>query len=227
MAASGQHYGNERDMVVSFLTIRRAVGILGIALPIVLFFGTRFIGLCPILKNSISSYYYSLMGNYFTGTLCAVGLFLFTYKGVHHNEQLLTNIAAIFAVITALFPTNSSHLANDCNIITKPDNSISDTVHYLGAAFFFVILAYISVFIFPKLDPGRSLTPKKLQRNKIYRACGIIMICALIFIPFLKVKVIDDTVGRYKPEFWLETITLWAFGFAWLVKGRTFEKVKV
>jgi hypothetical protein len=226
MAKLNQHKEDERNMLVSFLTIRKAVGILGIALPVVLVAGTKLIDCCPIIKYSVSGYYYSVMGNYLTGTLCAVGLFLFTYKGNHHWEQPLTNISAVFAVLTALFPTNSSHLYGDCNIICKPDSAISNTVHYLAAALFFVILAGISIWIFPMLDPGKSFTKQKRQRNKIYKTCGWIMIGSLIFIPALQIDAVNNAVGRYKPEFWLESITLWAFGFSWLVKGGTILKDK-
>jgi len=224
MTNSNQPGGDEQDMVVSFLTIRKAVGISGIALPIVLLLGTWLVGSCPTIKSSVSAYYYTVMGNYLTGTLCAVGLFLFTYRGGHRDEQILTNIAAVFAIITALFPTNSSNLADDCNFISKPDDPISNTVHYLAAAIFLVLLAYISLKIFPRLDPGRSFTQDKIRRNKIYKTCGWIMLISLFFIPFLLIHKVICAIGQYKPEVWLETIALWSFGFSWLVKGRTFEK---
>ena len=224
MTNSNQPGGDEQDMVVSFLTIRKAVGVSGIALPIVLLLGTWLVGSCPNIKSSVSAYYYTIMGNYLTGTLCAVGLFLFTYRGSHRDEQILTNVAAVFAIITALFPTNSSNLTNDCNFISKPDDPISNTVHYLAAAIFLVLLAYISLRIFPRLDPGRSFTQDKIRRNKIYKTCGWIMLISLFFIPFLLIHKVIDTIGQYKPEVWLETIALWSFGFSWLVKGRTFEK---
>jgi hypothetical protein len=226
MSASQHGNGNNRDMVVSFLIIRRAVGILGIALPIVLALGIRLIDCCPPIRESISSYYYTVMGNYFTGTLCAVALFLFTYRGPSHVDQVVTNIASVFALGTALFPTNSDHLCNKCNILWKDDSPFSNTAHYLFAAAFFVTLACISLFLFPKLDPGKSFTPQKHQRNILYRAFGIIMFVVLALILSMQYKPIGDALSPYRAEFWFEAIALWAFGFSWLIKGKTLLKDK-
>ncbi len=216
----------EKDMVVSFVIIRRAVGILGIALPVILYLGTCLISNCPQLKTSISAYYYTIMGTYFTGTLCAVGLFMFTYRGCHHNEQIATNIASVLAVGTALFPTNADHLVSACDILARPDSVVSNTAHYFFAATFFATLAYISIAAFPKLDPGMSFTKEKLQRNEIYKACGWVMLIALGLIPILQIPAIKMRAEQYRPEFWLESIILWAFGISWFVKGRTVLKDK-
>jgi hypothetical protein len=218
--------GNDRDMVVSFLIIRRAVGILGIALPIVVALGIRLIDCCPPIRESISSYYYTVMGNYFTGTLCAVALFLFTYRGTDYVDQLVTNIASVFALGTALFPTNSDHLCNNCNNLWKDDSSFSNTAHYLFAAAFFVTLAGISLFLFPKLDPGKSFTPQKRQRNVLYRAFGVIMLVVLALILSMQLDAVSKVLKPYKAEFWFEAIALWAFGFSWLIKGQTLLKDK-
>src|SRR5258708_4843514 len=213
--------GDNRDMVVSYLTIRKAVGILGIALPVVVASGTWIIGNCPILKGSISAYYYTIMGNYFTGTLCAVALFLFTYRGYYYKEQIATNIASLFALGTALFPMNSGGISAVCNIVYKADSSFSNSAHYLSAALLFATLAYISIFIFTKLDPGKSFTKQKGQRNIIYKTCGYIMVIALTLILSLQIATLREATGSYNPVFWLESITLWAFGISWLVKGGT------
>ncbi|MDB5142736.1 MAG: hypothetical protein JWQ66_1449 [Mucilaginibacter sp.] len=217
---------NDRNMVVSFLIIRRAVGILGIALPVVVALGIWLINSCHPVRESISSYYYTVMGNYFTGTLCAVALFLFTYRGPDYKNQVATNIASVFALGTALFPTNSDHLNNYCNIVTKADSSFSNTAHYLFAAAFFITLALISLLLFPKLDPGKSFTPQKHQRNILYRAFGIIMFVVLALILSMQYKPIGNALTPYKAEFWFEAIALWAFGFSWLIKGKTLLKDK-
>ena len=226
MNASQHGNRNDQDMVVSFLTIRRAVGILGIALPVVVALGIWLINSCHPVRESISSYYYTVMGNYFTGTLCAVALFLFTYRGPDYKNQVATNIASVFALGTALFPTNSDRLNNYCNIVTKADSAFSNIAHYLFAAAFFITLALISLLLFPKLDPGKSFTPQKHQRNILYRAFGIIMFVVLALILSMQYKPIGNALTSYKAEFWFEAIALWAFGFSWLIKGKTLLKDK-
>jgi hypothetical protein len=76
---------NNDHLLISYLTLRKTIGWLGLLLPVVLFFGnyiisfvTEYENSCNPFKSSISHYYYTRMGEIFTGTLCAVSLFLFT-----------------------------------------------------------------------------------------------------------------------------------------------------
>ena len=94
----------------TYRRIRKSIGLLGVLLPIVLlcfslinFFNTQ-------IQPSISHYYYTNLRDIFTGTLYAVGLFLFLYKGHTNksflkNDNLLTNIAGVMATGVALVPT--------------------------------------------------------------------------------------------------------------------------
>src|ERR1051326_8972688 len=86
-----------KDLVISYLTMRKAVGWLGMLLRFILLLGNICINSLDILnsnlvvlkdcynhytaassfKSSISHYYYSTVGELFTGTLCAVALFMF------------------------------------------------------------------------------------------------------------------------------------------------------
>ncbi len=226
MEASTNRNRTEKEMDLSFLAIRKAVGWLGIALPIVLSVGTLVVSCCPhFIKDSISSYYYTLMGNFLTGILCAVALFLFTYNGYNSADRISTIIAGTGALATAVFPTNSENTSNFCEVITKPASCISNTVHFLGAAVFFVTLAYMSIFLFTKSNKKKEDIQKpKRNRNSVYIAMCIIMLVALLGIVLLRIKPIGNALNPYQAEFWFETIALWAFGFSWLVKGETILK---
>ena len=48
--------------VVSYLTLRRVVGFLGVSLPVLMAVGCLTLGSCTELKESISDYYNSNMG---------------------------------------------------------------------------------------------------------------------------------------------------------------------
>ncbi len=50
---------NERSLAISYLELRKVIGILGIALPFVLFFGALIIFQTG-LQSSISSYYHTV-----------------------------------------------------------------------------------------------------------------------------------------------------------------------
>jgi hypothetical protein len=69
----------------------------------------------------------------------------------------------------------------------------------------------------------------KLKRNKLYRACGfIILACIFVMaVLFLLDNIYHGAVfKRYNPTIWFETAALWAFGISWLVKGNFILKDK-
>jgi hypothetical protein len=214
-----------RDMIISFMTIRKAVGWLGIGLPVVLYLGTLLIGDCSSLKASISDYFYTIMGSVLVGVLCAVALFLFTYKGPAPIDGILSSFAAIFALGVAFFPCNVSGGHTDCNIISWPSDYARNMVHYGSASGFFIVLATMSLWLFrksSKSNPGR----RKRSRNTIYLVCGIVMLVAMAAILALSVFHLSEELYYLRPTFWLELIALWAFGISWLVKGELVLKDK-
>ncbi|HET8922593.1 MAG TPA: hypothetical protein VFN26_06305 [Candidatus Acidoferrum sp.] len=77
--------------------MRKAVGIIGVALPFALAFGKMLLqgsGLQP----SISAYYYTDMRNVFVGSLCAIGVFLLSCKGYDWRDEAAGIAACVFAV---------------------------------------------------------------------------------------------------------------------------------
>jgi len=65
---------DEANYVLSYKDLRKAIGIIGIALPIGLLVGKPLIDGGGML-GSISAYYYSGMRNYFVGTMCPFAVF--------------------------------------------------------------------------------------------------------------------------------------------------------
>ncbi len=61
----------------SYMTLRKAVGWIGLLLPFVLMLGGYFIFKGKFVESSISYYYHTGMRDVFVGALCAVALFLF------------------------------------------------------------------------------------------------------------------------------------------------------
>jgi len=211
-------------ILITFKVLRRAVGWLGITLPIVLSIGLYCINCCCI-QDSISQYYYTRMGCYLTGTLCAVGLFLFAYKGYPgENDNKWCNFAAVCAFGVAFIPmklTKDDESCSDCIVFFSQGLDCFRVMHYISAALFFITLAYLSYFKFTKSkNEVVRKGEKKYSRNILYRTCGIIIfLCILVLFAYL-------IMGKVKPcfkintlTFWMETIMLLAFGTSWLVKG--------
>jgi hypothetical protein len=65
---------DEANYVLSYKDLRKAIGIIGIALPIGLLIGKPLVDGGGTL-GSISAYYYSGMRNYFVGIMCALAVF--------------------------------------------------------------------------------------------------------------------------------------------------------
>jgi hypothetical protein len=213
-----------KDMVISYCAIRRAIGYIAITFTPILSLGALILGDCHCLKDSASGYYYTCMYPWFIGALCAVGLFLFCYKGYDRRDDVVTNVAALFALGIVFFPTDESTTCACLNVLKRDPNPFFDTAHYVSAGIFFVLMAYMSLFLFTKSGP--QPTPQKLKRNKVYKACGYTMLVAMALIPCLLIPGIPQSFLNYRPEFWFESLVLIPFGISWLVKGEGLLKDK-
>jgi surface polysaccharide O-acyltransferase-like enzyme len=212
------------EMVLSYHQIRRSVGFLGVALAPGLVTINYIFGHCAQIQDSISHYYYTVAGSLLVGILCAVGLFLYTYRGFDNWDRWSSNFAALCAFGVAFSPCNTSPACLKCDVLLYMDNPVRNGIHYGSAVCLFVTLALMSLFLFTKTDkehPG----PRKKARNAIYRACGIIMVVSMIGMVSLLNNSIQQYIGR-TALFVLETIALTAFGISWLVKGETVLKDK-
>ncbi len=209
---------SKRSSVISYLTLRKTIGILGTSFPFVLFFGAVvFFG--TDIQHSISSYYHTGMRDVFVGTLCATGFFLLAYRGYERADNVAGDLGCLFAVCVALFPTISSSSASG-------DARIIGYIHLGFAALFFLTLIYFSLFLFTKTDPNRPPSKRKIQRNKIYKVCGYTMsLCILLVVVYeLLPDEVTSSIRSYKPAFWFEAIAVVAFGISWLTKGEAILK---
>jgi hypothetical protein len=207
----------DASLVFSYLALRKAIGILGTALPFVLFVG-EFIIFHKGIQSSLSYYYYTGMRDVFVGTLFAIGFFLLSYHGYERADRIAGVLACIFAVCVALFPT-------------VPDASAAGVTRVIGifhlasAAAFFGTLIFFSLFLFTKTNPKKKPTRRKLQRNNVYKVCGYVMAaCILLTFVYAAFPDLQASLAPYTPIYWLETVSIIAFGISWLVKGETILK---
>lgn len=198
----------------AYRTLRRVVGIVGVALPVVLAVGSLILDSPPRLQDSISAYYGTTMRNVLVGALFTVGWFLFSYHGYDRRDDAAGYLACTFALGVALFPTTSSL-------------EWVRVVHILSALSLFLVLAFFSAILFTKTQPGKIPHRRKLQRNLVYLICGWFMVGCIVLIAVYKVLLTGTAVAAIKPVFWLETLALWAFGVSWFVKGETLLKDRV
>jgi hypothetical protein len=211
-----QQSGPQDPLVRSYLTLRKAVGIIGCALPIVLVFGLMFLKGLGI-QHSISAYYHTDMRNVFVGSLCAIGIFLMSCRGYDGKDEVAGIFACVCAIGVALFPMAPE-------VSSTPVKEHIGWAHWTFAALLFAMLACFCIFLFTKTGPENRPTHKKVQRNRVYYFCGGAIVVSIVLIPLVTKTALKDVIQCPTAVFWLESLAVEAFGFAWLIKGETFLK---
>jgi hypothetical protein len=196
--------------LISYLTLRKAVGYLGMLLPFVLAAGNWLV-FSGGLRPSVSDYYYTPMRGVLVGGLCAIGAFLLAYHGYDRWDRLFTNVAGTGAVGVALFPTPPAHPSLPA--------MIAGYCHYAFGVLLFAPLTVIALWLFRRTDPAREPTRVKRLRNQVYLICGVVMLAALILAGLVSLPFATG-LALLHPVFWLETAAIVAFGVSWLVKGQ-------
>ena len=204
------------SLVLSYLGLRTAIGIIGIALPFVLAFGDMFLEGQGI-QDSISSYYHTGMRDVFVGSLCAIAVFLMSYRGYERKDDIAGYLGCVFALGVALFPTTPE-------VSATSREEIIGSLHLVFAACFLLTLAYFSLVLFRKTDPSKTPTRRKLQRNLVYTFCGYTILACIALIAVVAFMSSDSPLTRLDPVFWLESAAVVAFGVSWLTKGEAILK---
>ena len=124
---------NSRYFVISYMTLRKSVGCLGIALPFVLAFGLMFDRYLALerwqwfVEPSISAYYHTDMRNIFVGILCAIGVFLFSYRpytGKEFDRDIGQGIIQkILRWLGKLDDNQWGDIAGFCAVVSQSDAS--------------------------------------------------------------------------------------------------------
>lgn len=200
----------------SQVAYRMALGVLGMSFPFILWLGGALDG--EGIQTSLSAYYY-LAGSpaayiptardIFVGVLFVIGVALYFYQGYEKKEDepvsdnTVANIAGIAAFVVALSPTGSS-------------DNVGAPIHSTAAAVFFLAITYFCWFVFTR---GPKSEAKK-KSNKIYKTCAVIMLSCIVLMAVIKVR-FPDLIEDWNSVFWLESVALVAFGYAWWVKAAT------
>lgn len=204
------------SVATSYVILRNGIGVLGFALPIVIIFG----GGLDHVQGSLSAYYHfsadrpgqygaGMMRDLFVGMLCAIGAFLFFYRGHSLQEDIALNVAGISAVLVALFPMD-----------WPPGSAAATTtaarIHSGAATLFFVMIAYVCVF------RGRDtlcIVDDDVRRRafeRIYLIFGLLMLATPATVALLTVT--TAAAGGYNILV-VETGGVFVFAAFWLVKS--------
>lgn len=233
MEGTNQHLQMDKPPeVISYYTMRRAIGILGITLPLILVAGSSLFGDCDEVQKSISTYYHTNMRNIFVGFNCAVALFLFAYRGHDWRDNLAGYLGCIFVLGVAFLPCSVGSASQPCLVQVSALNPLVGKLHNLCALLYFIILIVYALFLFPKTHMDMITGEKmfmgyqKRKRNVIYYFCGSMMTVSLLlmlaYMWFLEARF--PGMKSLNLIFWLESIVLFSFGISWLTKGQLILK---
>src|SRR4051812_26503435 len=160
-------------LVVSYLGVRRAIGAIGLLLPIVLgpvgwlLFGIE-------IQDNMSSYYHTALRDVFVGSMCAIGVFLFCYRGYDWIESWTGNLGCLSALGVALFPL-------DAESDPLHQRSFIGYLHTVSGGAFFLTLAFYSLYHFPNARAGTpEVAPHESHRNFVYRTSGVVILLSLV-----------------------------------------------
>jgi hypothetical protein len=194
----------------SYFWLRIGLASLALAFPILLWF---FAG--GDLLGSISAYYHEPAGrdgplgreprDVFVGVLCAIGAFLYLYKGYRWEENLALNVAGIAAAAIALFPTDL-------------DGRDVITVHGAAAVTYFLAIAYVCLFRARDtldfiLDGARRRWFARLY--KLLGAAMVLLPLAVLLIH--NVRSLQERAGGM--VFWIELAAIYVFASFWAAKS--------
>jgi len=218
------------SVVIQYYVLRSLIGLAGFSLPLAVWLGSMALDGQDLL-SSISTYYYSSMRDVLVGILIIIGVFLATYKAYRGrgerlwgwlSDDLLTNVAGVAALGIAFFPTAACAVERCTTGFPGPPwtrGSAVFVVHVGSAAVFFIAMGIMALFVFTKSDrrkPGGAL------RHWTYVVTGtIILACAVAMGVYgLLPATLRARLSPLNPIFWAEALGIWAFGIAWLMKGR-------
>ena len=220
-----------RNSSLSYLALRQVLGVLGLAMPLLIWIFNGF-----ELKSSISHYYYSPSSVIFTGFMITFGVFLIFYPGREDetdciSDNWITTIGGFGAILTAFIPTAycsscpkplhySIELTDFCGTTQLTtqymhNNQILGAMHLCCAALFLILMGYMSYARFTK----GNTSPKM----KIFYKCCAFMVWTPLLI--LGLEFLFDVEWTHCDVYICECISIGSFGLAWLVKGKTFQSI--
>ena len=203
---------NIPDLRKSFLTTRLIVGLFGVTLPFVLILGEPLISGRWEIRDALSDYYYSALGNWFVGSLFAIGAGLLVYMATRRSrpDGALSVVAGVCAIAVALFPTN------------RIDEAVTTValIHFVCAVVLLILLGIIC-WRFGTRDgtqPNRS-DRRRTNWRRFHHCCAVIIWSAVVWCAIA--VMLDVVAGSSVPYAVVvgESVAVLAFGSSWLLKG--------
>jgi hypothetical protein len=189
----------------TYSLLRIGMAGIGILFPLILWWVGVFVGVK--LQGSISAYYHTPMRDVFVGSLFAIGVFLYFYKGVTNQENIALNFAGVFAVLVALLPT-AAPPDLQCKTFTAP------YWHGTSAILFFIAIAYVCIFRASDTLDEITNPARRAFFKRIYRILGGLM----ILFPLASALLLHFLNETSSIVYFVELAGVWVFSAYWILK---------
>ena len=232
-----QRNSNElyKHFSATYFALRGGLALLSIAMPFVLYlYGKHRHGLD--LQPSMSAYFWAAAANHcatfpmrtiFVGFLFAVGVGLYAYKGLTPLENTVLNLAAVCAVMVAIYPENLwdgkspvdpkiEKLFATCPAIRDWATIDHLPIHLIAAVSLFILLAIVAWFCANKSLEYLPAGHDAAKFRAIYKCLAVAMI--LFPIPGLALAYMFGVPSSI--VFFIEAAGIFTFGIYWVVKSR-------
>ena len=197
-----------RHLADTYFGLRLGMFGMAIALPVIL--PTVYTQLPhKEFPSSISAYYGTPLRDYFVGSLCAIGICLWLYKGITDEEDYALNSAGVAAIGVAFFPWDWCPWG-----MKVTPHGICALIVFGGMAWVCWRCANYSLWM------AGPIVQQRFERE--YRIIGYAMIafpvaaCLINLIFFGRLKIL---------LFCAETGGIWAFAWFWLTKSRELSQI--
>jgi len=210
----------------TYNALRVGMGIIALIFPLALVILGYLVGV--EWRTSMSAYYFAPWDAWnipgkpfpvfqtrvlFSGTLCALGAFLYLYKGFSPLENRLLNAAGICACGVALCPMSFDYGAD------FPNTEMFKVLGYAHYTFALALFACMAGVVWFCADNTLHYLPTEELRRKFKRRYKIIAIAMGTF-PLLALLITQLSEYRTYFTFAAEGLGVLTFSIYWLVKSR-------
>lgn len=221
----------EKHILGTYFSLRYGLAAIALAFPILLWAGGHLYAQVG-LQNSMSAYYYACtdgrsVRTLFCGTLFAVAVSLYAYKGYRKAEDVALNLAGVLALGVAEFPmdwtTKTSGIADEQKVRACLEGiapvvsgtSLHAYLHGFCAISFYICIAFVCLFCASTTLPLIGDPKKERCYRRTYHTIGAAMLASPAA-AFLLTQILE----RYDMvTFLAEALGIYAFSLYWLVKS--------
>ena len=206
------------DFTKSYQLTRLFVGVIGVALSVILIVFDLLIFGQSTVRESLSAYYHSGVRDWFVGSLCAIGVGLFTYMGtkIGSLDNWVSTASGVCAIVVAFFPTKILFGQTPTPLQDKLGVPLVETIHIIFAASFLALLGLMSLRF--GIGDGQRMDRREIQRKawrSVHFACaGTIWLSIVVLVV---IKLVDISASH--AILICEIVAIFVFGLSWFLKG--------